>query len=66
MVIINTKITLYIKRSDGVEMRLYDILKITYNEMLNDEYDSEIHQQTERFETRWGKCMASLRAKFKT
>ena len=27
--------------------------------MLNDEYDSKISQQTDRFEARWGKCMAS-------
>ena len=55
MVAFNTKMILYMKRSDGVNLRLYDVLKFYYNQMLNDEYDSEITQQTERFETRWEK-----------
>ena len=50
MVIINTMIILQMKRSQEAELRLYDVLKFTYNEMLNDEYDSEINQQMERFE----------------
>ena len=64
MVIINTKIILYTKRSSGAELRIHEVLKFTYNEMLNDEYDSKIALRTERFEAIWGKCMASLRLNF--
>ena len=39
LIINNTKIILYFKRSEGTELRLNDVLKFTYNEMLNDEYD---------------------------
>ena len=55
MIIINTKIVLYMKRSCGSELRINDILKFAYNEMLNEEYDSETTLQAERFEARWGK-----------
>ena len=46
IVIVNTKIFLYMKRS---KLRIYAVLKFTYNEMRTDEYDSYITLQTERF-----------------
>ena len=49
MVIIKTKIVLYMKRSCGYELHINDVLKFTYNEILNDEYDSETTLQAERF-----------------
>ena len=64
MFFIKTKKVLYMKRSCGSELRIYEVLNFTYNEMLIDEYDSEITLPTERFEARWGKCMGSLRAQF--
>ena len=64
MVIINTKIVLYMKQSCGSQLCIYEVLKFTYNEILIDEYDYEITFQTERFEARWGNCMASQRAQF--
>ena len=64
MVIINTKIVSYMKRSCGSQLRIYEVLKFTYNEMLINEYDSEITLQMERFKARLESCMASLRAQF--
>ena len=49
-----------IKRSCRSEYRINDVLKSTYNEILNDEYDSENALQAERFDAMWGKYMASL------
>ena len=67
MAIINTKRVLYMKRSCGSELLINDVLKFAYmyNEMLNDEYDSETTLQAELFEARWGKCMASMRIRAK-
>ena len=50
MVIINTKIVLYMKRSCGTVLRIN--VSFTYNEMLNDEYDSETTLEGEHFEAR--------------
>ena len=66
MIIIKTKIILCRKRSGGAELQLYDVLRFTCNEMLNDEYDSEITLHAENIETRLGKYMASLQPKFQT
>ena len=60
MVIINTKMILYMKRSCGSKLHIYEVLKFTNNEMVINKYDSEITLQTERSEGKWGKCMASL------
>ena len=42
MVIIDTKISSYMKRSNGAELRLYDVLRFTYNEILNDELTQKL------------------------
>ena len=52
------------KRSCGSQLRIYEVLTFTYNEMLINEYDSEITLQMERFKARLENCMASLRAQF--
>ena len=47
-----------IKRSCRSEYHINDVLKSTYNEILNDEYEYAL--EAERFEAMLGKYMASL------
>ena len=64
LVIINTKVIIYKRRPERGEFRVKEVLRFTYIEMLNDEYECELHQKTYIFEYRWRKCMASLPSKF--
>ena len=64
LVIINAKVVLYKRRPDRGELRVSKVLRFTYNEMLNDEYDCGVHRKTDLFEHGWRKCRASLRSKF--
>ena len=45
MLIINTKTVIYMKRPEGKKLRKHDVLKLTYNEMIADEYECEVHQK---------------------
>ena len=45
MSIVDTRTTLYMKRPEGKNLKLHDVLKSTYNEMIANEHDCEINQK---------------------
>ena len=47
MLITNTKTVIHtcMKRPEGKKLRMHDVLKLTYNEMIADECECEIHQK---------------------
>ena len=54
MFIICTKLTIYQRRPDGQKCKLWDILRLIKNEMLADEYSSELNQNITNFNLKWG------------
>ena len=61
MLIVDTRRILYMKRPEGKNLRLYDVLKSRYNEMIKNKYDCEVNQKMDLFNKRWGKCEGLLR-----
>ena len=64
LVIINTKVVLYKRRPEKGELRVNEVLEFSLHELLNDEYDCEVHRKTGLLKYRWRKCRASRRSKF--
>ena len=65
LAIINNKVVIYKRRPDRGELiPVNEVLRFTYNGMLNDKYDCGLHRKTELFEYRWRKCRAIPRSKF--
>ena len=54
MFIISTKLTVYQRRPDGQKCKISDILRMIKNEMLADEYESELKQNMVNFNIKWG------------
>ena len=61
MFIINTRIIVYMKRPEGRLLRILDVLKSTFYEMIADEFDCEMNQRMDLFDKRWGSCEDILR-----
>ena len=54
MFIISTKLNIYQRRPDGQKCKIPDVLRINKNEMLADEYESELKQNMVNFNIKWG------------
>ena len=54
MFIISTKLSIYQRRPNGQKCRIPDISRIIKNEMLADEYESELNQNMVNFNVKWG------------
>ena len=52
LLIISTKIVIYKRRTEKGELRNNEVLRFTYNDMIDDECECELSQKTELFEYR--------------
>ena len=53
LIIMNTKIVIYKRRPDKGELKIFEILRLTYYEMKCDQYEYELANRIELFEIRW-------------
>ena len=49
-----TKLLIYQRRPEGQRCRISDILRLIKNEMLAEEYASEMNQTVNNFKLKWG------------
>ena len=51
----NTKIVIYKRRPDKGDLKIFEILRLTYYEMKYDQYECDLSNRKEFFEDRWVK-----------
>ena len=64
LIIMNTKIVIYRRRPDKGELRIFEILRLTYLEMKCDQYECDLSNRKEFFENRWEKVKLCLCTQF--
>ena len=52
----NTKIVIYKRMPDKGDLKIFEILRLTYYEMKCDQYEYELSNRIEVFESRWEKA----------
>ena len=64
VIIMNTKIVVYKRRPDKGDLRIWEILRLAYYEMKNDQYECDLSNKKEFFENRWEKVKLCLCSQF--